>query len=227
MVSSGTLNVTRAATYNYLVSIVKLPIVSGIIFTKGSVMNIFIVDGSTSDAAAVLAMGAITTTTTGQNALNGLTASSFRVDDVVYTSPSSNSSSSSSGGNNAGLIAGITVGVIAGVALIAGGVLLTITIFTVAPGQPLINNGPGDVTSPLTQPETTNGNTPNPSTSNTAPNSSNNNIDRGHTPLPSNGNGPRSASDLSATSTTHLFLSSKPCTTPAPNIMPQFELLSL
>ncbi|CAM4790970.1 unnamed protein product [Rotaria magnacalcarata] len=183
MVSSGTLNIAGAVTYDYLVLIVKLPIVSEILFTKGF---------------------------------------SFTVGDVLYTSNSS--SSSSSGGKNAGLIAGITVGVVAGVALIAGGVLLTVKIFMVPTGQPFINNGPDDATAVLTEPEPTNGNTANSSTSKTAPN---NNTNRAHSSLPTNSNGQRPVAGLSTASATNLFLSSPVTTVSAPNVMPSFELLNL
>ncbi|CAF3684556.1 unnamed protein product [Rotaria socialis] len=221
-VTATNLEITEIGMYVFSMTITSSNNQYSILFTKGSVVNSFIVDGSTSDVAAVLTMGAVTITTTGQNALNGQTISSCSVDDVLYTSNSS--SSSTSGGKNAGLIAGITVRVVAGVALIAGGVLRTMKIFMVPTGQPLLNNGPDDAPLVLTQPEPTNGNTANSSTSNTAPN---NNANRAHSPLSTNSNGQRNVSGLSAASTIDLFLSG-PATTPStPNAMPPFKLLNL
>ncbi|CAF2963963.1 unnamed protein product [Rotaria sp. Silwood2] len=209
-VASGTIEILRCRIYNYYVVIIKLPVTSNIVLTKGSVQVGLVLSGSTSGAAQASSTG-VNTMLTSQSAISGLTLTGISTGTRSYSASSGSSSSSSSGsgsdssndgGSNIGLIVGLVVGLVGGAIVIAGSVFGYYQYQQKIKGQRLVNDV-DEVISYPNQSEQNNENTASSSksinngsnltrrTSVTSPPLSNFNNNRVHSPLLNDTNGQR------------------------------------
>lgn len=167
LVNSDQLEITRAAIYNYLVYVLRVPVTSDIVLRKGLCEQVSerpVTFDSSSLAGSVIAGMKIAATTLGDairtdqavetltssgvGAIDGLEVTSVDVEGRTYSVPEQ----SSSEGTKIGLIVGLVVGIVAGIAAIAATTFGVHKHYTNKQKRSLLNNSDEEASISMNEP---------------------------------------------------------------------------